>query len=189
MAKDPLFSNKIMGALLFAGVIASGSGFVASIVYTTDKPSKNAYIIETGEEDEVASSETADADPTAWEGVSLLLTTLKESGGNPLEGATGTGEKLFKKCSSCHTIASGGANKVGPNLWNIVGSKIASVEGYNYSRTLQGMSDETWSPEKLNAFLTSPKTFASGTKMSFKGISKIPERAALILYLESQSNQ
>lgn len=95
------------------------------------------------------------------------------------------GEKVFSKCKACHTVAKGGPNGVGPNLWNIVGGPHAHVDGFAYSSAIAGMKGKPWTFEELNAFLLSPKTYAPGTKMTFAGLSKPEDRAAVIAYLRS----
>ena len=98
------------------------------------------------------------------------------------------GEKLAKKCGACHNFEKGGPNKVGPNLWDVVGAKHAHKEDYNYSDAIKGMHDKEWSYAELDAFLTAPKTYAPGTKMTFPGLKKPEERAAVIAYLRSLSD-
>jgi cytochrome c len=98
------------------------------------------------------------------------------------------GEKVFGKCKSCHTVNEGGANGVGPNLWNVVGGPHAHIDGFNYSAAMAAMHDRKWSYEELDAFLLSPKSYAPGTKMTFAGLSKPEDRAAVIAYLRTLSN-
>ncbi len=95
---------------------------------------------------------------------------------------TGRGRKLFRKCKSCHTPNKGGGNRVGPNLWNILGRAKASAPGYTYSKALSSLGG-TWTAADLDAFLTSPKAFAKGTRMSFRGFKKAEDRAAIIGFL------
>lgn len=97
------------------------------------------------------------------------------------------GESVYKKCKACHTLENGGANRVGPNLWNIVGHEKAAKDGFAYSDAFAGM-DGTWTYENLNAFLARPKDYAPGTKMSFAGLRKAADRAAVIAYLRAQSD-
>ena len=98
------------------------------------------------------------------------------------------GEKVARKCKACHSLDKGGPNKIGPALWDIVGRGIAGAEGYKYSGALSGMSGDSWSLENLDAFIERPKDYAPGTKMSFAGISKEDDRAALLAYLRSLSD-
>jgi cytochrome c len=98
-----------------------------------------------------------------------------------------SGKKLARKCSSCHSFDKGGKNKVGPNLWDIVGRDMAQVAGYNYSSALAGMGG-VWDYAALDRFLTKPKEMVPGTKMSFAGVKKPAGRADLIAFLRGQSD-
>ena len=97
------------------------------------------------------------------------------------------GEKVFNKCKACHTIEQGGPNKVGPNLWNVVGGPKAHMQGFAYSDALAGLHGQSWSYENLNAFLTNPKSYVPGTKMTFAGLSDAKDRAAVIRYLAANT--
>lgn len=97
---------------------------------------------------------------------------------------TYNGEKIFKKCAQCHTVAEGGAHKIGPNLWNVVGAQIGHRADYSYSSAMKAKSG-VWNVEALNIFLHSPRGFVSGTKMSFAGLVSDKDRADLILYLST----
>lgn len=93
------------------------------------------------------------------------------------------GEKTFTKCKACHKIEKG-VNATGPSLYGVVGRKVDSVAGYNYSGKLEAAA-KVWTPENLNKFLTSPKAFAPGTKMGFAGLKKETDRANVVAYLET----
>jgi cytochrome c len=98
------------------------------------------------------------------------------------------GEAVFAKCAACHTIASGGANGIGPNLFGTMGEEIGhGKHGFAFSAALAGMGG-SWDFEKMNAWLTSPRKFAPGTKMSFAGLSSPEDRANLIVYLNAQGS-
>ncbi len=97
------------------------------------------------------------------------------------------GEKAFGKCKACHTPDKGGKNLVGPNLWDIVGRAKGASAGFAYSSGLKGMGGE-WSYKDLDKFIDDPKGFVKGTKMSFAGVKKADERAAVIKYLHSLSD-
>ena len=99
----------------------------------------------------------------------------------------GDGKKVFKKCKACHTADKGGAHKVGPNLWDVVGRAKAGAQGYRFSGVLAGLGG-AWTFADLDAFLARPKAFAPGTKMTFKGVTKAADRAAVIAYLRSLSD-
>jgi len=94
------------------------------------------------------------------------------------------GLKMVKKCEACHTFIKDGKNKIGPNLYNIISRKIASLEGFKYSNSLNEKNDY-WSNKNLDKFLTNPKKWAPGTKMIFIGIKNPQDRANLIKYLQS----
>lgn len=96
------------------------------------------------------------------------------------------GQKIFKKCGTCHNYEKGSANKVGPNLWNIINRPKANVDGYAYSKALSELGGE-WTYEELAEFLYKPKKYVKGTKMNFAGLKKVNDRANLILFLRDQS--
>jgi cytochrome c len=93
------------------------------------------------------------------------------------------GEKVFGKCKACHKVD--GADGTGPHLNGVVNRAKASIAGFGYSEVLVSMAADVWTPENLQAFLTSPKAYAPGTKMSFAGLPKVEDRANVIAYLAS----
>ncbi|MCV2881478.1 c-type cytochrome [Actibacterium sp. XHP0104] len=95
------------------------------------------------------------------------------------------GEKVFKKCKACHEVGDGAKNKTGPQLNGVLGRDIASIEGFRYSKTFMDMVGQTWDAASMDAFLADPKGFAPKTKMSFAGLKKEDDRAAIIAYLQS----
>ncbi|MEO0590860.1 MAG: c-type cytochrome, partial [Pseudomonadota bacterium] len=92
------------------------------------------------------------------------------------------GEKIYAKCAACHTIAPGGANGVGPNLHNIMGSAVGARAGYTYSSAMAAKGGQ-WGWEEMNEWLKKPSSYVEGTKMSFAGLSKIEDRAAVALFM------
>ena len=106
------------------------------------------------------------------------------------DGDAAAGEKIFKKCQACHTAEDGGANKVGPNLWNIVNRPVASHEGFKYSGAMTEFAagGTVWDYDHLDHFIKKPKDLVPGTAMGFAGLSKIQDRADLIAYLRTMSN-
>lgn len=98
------------------------------------------------------------------------------------------GKALFQKlCFTCHTIDKGGANKVGPNQWNLVGRKKGSEEGFSYSSGMKAMTGE-WTYEDINHMIHKPTSFVKGTKMAFAGVAKEQDRADIIAYLRTMND-
>ncbi len=166
--------EKLGFGVLVAAWVAFGANFVGDKLIHAEPLEKSAYQVELPEGDSAAeATETANA---ATESAIMMLASAD----------VGRGLKVFGKCKSCHTVNEGGKNGVGPNLWNVVGRSKAAVDGFKYSGVLSEMGGE-WSYENLDAFLIKPKDYAPGTKMSFNGLKKASDRAALILYLRSLS--
>jgi len=163
--------NTIAGWTLFAGIIALGAGIVSSKMSHEERPEPMGYAIEGVE---------AEAEGGAAAGPSL--NTLLAAA-DPAKG-----EKVFAKCMACHTVNQGGANGIGPNLYATVGEAIAQGKGgFAFSDALKKVGG-TWTFEQLNKWLTSPRDFASGTKMSFAGLGNPEDRANVIAYLNAQGS-
>ena len=107
----------------------------------------------------------------------------------PVVGDPAKGQKVFRKCASCHTVDKGGKTKSGPNLWGVVGADVAASGGYKkYSKALRGHGGQ-WTPARLDAFLTKPRKDVPGTRMTFAGLKKEKDRSNLIAYLNAQSDR
>ena len=102
-------------------------------------------------------------------------------------GDLATGEKVFKKCAACHSIAKGGKNAIDPALYNVVSRKVGSIDDYKYSKALSEYGKE-WTFEELNGYLIKPAKWIKGTKMAFAGLRKEKDRASVILYLNQNSD-
>ena len=98
------------------------------------------------------------------------------------------GKKVFKKCASCHSISKGGKNKIGPALWGVIGRQAGVLTDYKYSKSLIAYGKK-WSFQEMDGFLIKPKKWVPGTKMAFAGLKNEKDRASLILYMNSQSDQ
>ncbi|MDE2596206.1 MAG: c-type cytochrome [Sphingomonadales bacterium] len=164
--------NTIAGWTLFSGIVALGLASLSGHYFRADKnhrPEKMGYAIAG-----VASSEGGAKE--------VPFETLLAS------GDAAKGEATFKKCASCHTINQGGANGIGPNLFAVLGDKIgAGRGGFAFSGDLAGKGGN-WDFASMNQWLTNPKKFAAGTKMTFAGLSDGAERANLMLYLNAQGS-
>ncbi len=116
--------------------------------------------------------------------VALAAAMALASGSAMAAGDAAKGKKVFKKCKVCHTLNKGGKNRVGPNLFGIVGAKAASKKGYRYSKAMKG-SGLTWDEATLDKFLKKPKKLVKKTKMGFSGLKKDTQRADIIAYLKT----
>jgi cytochrome c len=164
--------NKIFMAILTATLIALLAGFVSKKLVHPNFPAERAYKVE------VPETETAAADAPAAPAEPDPVTPLMAA------ADPAAGQKLVKACAACHSFEKGGANKVGPNLWGIVGNKHAHAEGFAYSDAMKAQ-EGPWDYEHLNKFLANPKATIPGTKMNFAGMKKVEDRAALIAYLRT----
>lgn len=164
-------NNKIFAALLTAGIIASLAGFIAEKTYEVEPLKENAYKVEVV----AAAAPGAPAAPTEAEPIKDLMA----------KADVAQGEKISKVCASCHTFGAGEPNKIGPNLHGVIGRHHAAVAGFAYSDVMKGMQG-AWDQDALNKFLWSPKAYAPGTKMTFAGLKKPEDRAALIKWLATQ---
>jgi cytochrome c len=98
------------------------------------------------------------------------------------------GARQWAKCRACHTVEKDGRNGTGPNLYGIVGRTVAALDDFNYSNALKEIQTSVWTYESLDEWLLSPRSFASGTSMSFAGLRKPEQRADLIAYLATFSD-
>lgn len=164
--------NKIVAAVVIAGIFALGSGKIADIFYQPE-----FEIATRGFQVEVANAATGNTKAAKKEEV-LDIPALMA-----VADAT-VGKKTFKKCAACHSATEGGSHKVGPLLYKVFGSKVAGHADYNYSGALKEKGGN-WDYDQLFAFLKKPKKFAPGTKMTFAGLKKPKDIANIIAYLQS----
>lgn len=168
--------NKIAGGVIASVLVLMAINTLGDAVFPETQLEQNVYIVEGVEEEEVAAADTASP---AEEGPSLaaLLSTA-----DPAKG-----EKLFRRCAACHNIEPGAGHRTGPNLYNTVGKKVGTHEGFNYSEALQQFND-VWTFEHLDKYLENPKAYIPGNKMAFAGLKKPADRAAVIAFLNSRSD-
>ncbi len=173
---DSFEFNKYAMAILGIVFIVMSLNFVSDGIFHAVKPEQQGYVVEVAEAS--TGGDDAPAGP-AYDPIGTLLASAD----------IGAGEKVAKKCAACHSFDAGGANKVGPALYDIVDRQMASVNGFSYSSALKAYgADKTWTYAELNGFLWKPKTHVKGTSMGFAGVKKTKDRAALVAYLRSLSD-
>ncbi len=165
--------NKIFAAILTAGLVAMLGGFVSGLIVHPKIPAEDAVPIEGLE----GSAGGGAAGPTGPQPVMALIAAADVT----------KGEKLSKACAACHSFDQGGPNKVGPNLYGVLGGKLAHIGGFEYSAALKEKGG-SWDYDAINHFLYKPKDFIKGTKMSYAGMKKPEDRAAIIAWLRTQGS-
>ena len=169
--------NKIIVSILLALILILGINKIADTIYYVNKPEKSAYQvagITTAASN--TNSETSSQGESTQDIMALFASTSLTDG-----------KKIFKKCAACHSISEGGKNKIGPALWGVLGRPAGSVTDYKYSKAMAAYG-KNWSFEEMNGFLTKPKDWIKGTNMSFAGLKSAKERAAIILYMNKNTN-
>ncbi len=172
---DSFELNKIIGAILLTALIVIGLGKFTDILFQVEKPKQSAYKVE-GLEEAVTTSKLEQKVEERVDIAQLLSM-----------GDLNHGEKVFKKCSACHMVASDGKNMIGPNLWSVIGRTAGSVSDYKYSKAMIAYGKE-WTFEEMNSYLIKPQAYVKGTKMAFAGLRKEKDRASVILFMNSKSS-
>jgi cytochrome c len=165
--------NKILGALLFTCLSLLSLNIAAGAVFAPSKPAKPGMEVVVQEHAPAGGAAPAAAEEPIEK---LFAAATPEKG-----------ENAAKKCAACHTFAKGEPNRVGPNLYGVVGRERGSVQGFNYSAGMKGKPGK-WTVEDLNHFLQNPKGFIPGTSMSFAGVPRGSERADIITFLNTKSD-
>ena len=172
---DSFELNKVLGAVLATCLALLSLNIAAGAIFTAHAPEKPGFEIAVKEEAPAAKP----GEPAAAEEPLPVRFASADAA---------RGEAAAKKCAACHTFGKGEANRVGPNLWGVVGRPKASEAGFNYSPAMKGQKGE-WTPEQLDVYLTNPKGMVPGTAMSFAGIPRGKERADVITFLNSKSDK
>ena len=169
---DSFEINKIVAALIVVFLLVFGIGKISDIVFYVEKPTSSAYKVEM-----TAATSSKDSDSVQSVDISALLAL----------GTVDHGQKVFKKCSACHSIKKGGRNNIGPALYGVLGRNMGAVEDYKYSKALIAFGKD-WTFEEMNNFLIKPTSYIKGTKMAFAGLKKEKDRASVILFMNANSD-
>lgn len=162
--------NTIAGWTLFAGIVALGASILTGEIYHNERPEEMGYPIEgvAAEGEEGAAADKP---------IACYLAAADAA----------KGQQVFAKCTACHNADPGGANALGPALYGVMGNPVAAHPGFAFSDALKSKGG-TWDWETMSAWLTSPKKFAPGTKMTFAGLGSPEDRANLMVFLNSRDN-
>ena len=172
---DSFEVNKIIAAVLLVALLVIGIGKISDLVFFIEKPEKAGYKVELPDTEN--SSQSVKAAEVEKVDISALLAL----------GTVEHGEKVFKKCTACHVVNKGGENKIGPVLYGVLGSQVAAIRDYKYSKAMASY-DKNWTFEEMNGYLRKPQSYIKGTKMAFAGLRKEKDRASVILYLNQNSD-
>ena len=166
--------NKIIVSIVLAIILVIGINKVTDVIFYVEKPEKSAYQIESVTT--VASTVSAETSLEVGNIMAIFAST-----------SAADGAKVFKKCSACHSIAKEGKNKIGPKLFGVLGRQAGSISDYKYSKAMAAHG-KVWSFEEMNGFLIKPKDWIKGTKMQFLGLKNAKDRAAVILYMNENTD-
>jgi len=166
--------NKILGAILGTCLITLALSITAGAIFSPEKPAKPGYAIEAKE----VSGAQDEAKKEPSQPIEVLLASASVE----------KGQQTAKQCGACHTFEKGGPNRVGPNLWGIVGSERGEGRGFNFSAAMKSKGG-TWTFDELNKFLANPRGYIPGTNMTFAGLTRDQQRADVIDYLNTMSDK
>ena len=168
--------NKIIASIILAVILVLGINKITDIIFYVEKPEKSAYQVANVSTTIATETSSASSSTESGEIMELLASA-----------SAADGKKVFKKCAACHSITKGGGNKIGPALWGVLGRQAGLVTNYKYSKAMAAHG-KSWSFEEMNGFLIKPKDWIKGTKMAFVGLKKETDRAAVILYMNNNTD-
>ena len=169
--------NKIIVSVVLAISLVLIINKVADKIFYTEKLENSAYTVVDSLSTSSESVTKTESENSEIESISALFASTSSA-----DGAV-----IFKKCAACHSIAKGGGNKIGPALWGTLGRKAGTVPDYKYSKGMVAYA-KAWSVEEMDGFLLKPKDWVKGTKMSFAGLKNSKDRAAIIIYMNENSD-
>ncbi|MGD0023143.1 MAG: cytochrome c family protein [Xanthobacteraceae bacterium] len=172
---DSFEINKILGALLGTCLVLLAVHIATGAIFTPPVPAKPGYEIAVKQEQPTQPKGAAPAPAEVPFDDLLAAASIQQ------------GSQIAKQCQACHNLGKGEGNKVGPDLYGVVGRPVASVPDFNYSDALKAKGG-TWTFDALNTWLTNPRTDVPGTAMMFTGIPSEKQRADVIAYLNSNSD-
>jgi len=169
--------NKIAGAVLGTLMFVVVVKIATEEIFKVPEPAKPGYVVEGVKEEAPAGGTT----------VAAAEEPLPDWGTELPKASVSDGKQISARCEQCHDLSKGGPNKIGPNLWGVVGRPRASHPGFEYSSAMKSKGG-SWSYDELFKFLKSPGSYIPGTKMSFAGLRSSQDRVSLIAYLRTQSD-
>ena len=169
--------NKIIVSIVLTVILVWGINKITDAIFYIEKPEKSAYQVANVTTTVSTTAEETSSENSEPENIMALFASTSAA----------DGAKIFKKCIACHSIARGGSNKIGPALWGVLGRQAGSISDYKYSKAM-AVHGKAWSFEEMNGFLTKPKNWIKGTKMSFAGLKNAKDRAAVILYMNENTD-
>lgn len=172
-----LFFNKLAAALLAIALVVLGLTTLGDSLFHIEQPEEYGYPVDLAALESTAGAEEEVEGPVDF---GLLLASAD----------LGAGERVARRCASCHTFDSGMADGTGPHLWGVLGRAVAAVDGFNYSGAMEeyGETVSGWGYENLYNFLENPRRYMPGTAMSFAGLRDQEDRINLIAYMHEQGS-